>query len=85
MRCVLAGCLVLLLSFGAASAHDWNGIDIDGEGRLYVVDAEDGQVWRIDAAGTVAVHRKGIDERATCPHTHHVVVDAAGNVWLPSG
>ena len=84
MRSVLAA-LFLAFAAGAALAHDWNGIAIGADDALFVVDAEDGQVWRVDAKGKVTVHHEGVEDRKTCPHTHHVVLDGEGNLWLPSG
>ena len=84
MRMALA---VLLLAFATAPAraHDWNGIAIGADDALFVVDAADGQVWRVDPKGKVTVHHEGVEDRETCPHTHHVVLDGDGSLWLPSG
>jgi len=84
VRTALATLLVALATTPVL-AHDWNGIAIAADDVLFVVDAEDGQVWRVDAKGKVSVHHKGVEDRKTCPHTHHVVLDGDGTLWLPSG
>ncbi len=79
--------LVLAIVLGAATtwAHDWNGIAIDARDHVFVVDAEDAQVWRIDPKGKVSVHLAGAKDDEPCPHTHHLAMDEAGVLWLPSG
>ena len=74
-----------LLAASPAAAHDWNGIAVDKKDRIYVVDAEDGQVWRIDPQGKIAVHLAGEESRKTCRHTHHLAIDKDSVLWLPSG
>jgi len=77
--------LLALLAASPAAAHDWNGIAVDAKDQIYVVDAEDGQVWRIDSQGKVTVHVKGEESLKTCRHTHHLAIDKDGVLWLPSG
>ena len=60
-------------------------VAIDAKGNLYVVDAEDGQVWRIGPDGKTAVHVKGATDAETCRHTHHLAIGDDGTLWLPSG
>jgi hypothetical protein len=58
-------CLFLTGSPGAL-AHDWNGIAMDRAGNLYVVDAEDGQIWKVSPAGKAEVYRKGAARGQEC-------------------
>lgn len=67
------------------AAHDWNGLAIDARGNLYVVDAEDGQIWKITPAGTVSVFVKGTPRGQTCHHPHHLAMDPEGLLWFASG
>jgi len=68
-----------------AAAHDWNGLAIDPAGRVYAVDAEDGQVWRVAPDGKVAVYVPGAALDEDCYHFHHLALDGEGVLWLPSG
>jgi hypothetical protein len=77
--------LAVLAIAPPASAHDWPGIAADARDHLYVVDAEDGQVWSIDPKGAVKVHVPGEEDGKRCRHTHHLALDAAGVLWMPSG
>ncbi len=77
--------LAVILWTGTARAHDWNGIAVDARDNVFVVDAEDGQVWRIDPKGKVAVHLPGARIDEPCAHTHHLAIDEEGALWLPSG
>jgi hypothetical protein len=78
-------CLLSLLWVSPAAAHDWNGIAIDKAGCLYVVDAEDGQVWKVSPAGKVEVYRKGAAGAEECDHAHHLAIDETGALYIPSG
>ncbi|MEM7232208.1 MAG: hypothetical protein AAF517_08545 [Planctomycetota bacterium] len=66
-------------------AHDWNGLTIDAKGSLFSIDAEDGQAWRIDPDGKVAVFLPGTKDPKRCRHPHHLVLDTTGRFWIPSG
>lgn len=78
--------LAVLLPLLAAPAlgHDWNGMARAPDGSLYVVDAEDGQIWRVSPRGEVSVFVKGEDARA-CNHPHHLEMDHRGLLWLAGG
>lgn len=74
---------VLLLALVAA-AHDWNGIARTGDGTLLVVDAEDGQIWKVSPEGNVSVFVAGKKTKA-CNHPHHLALDRKGALWLAGG
>ena len=81
---LIPACLLSVLLVGAAPAHDWNGIAIDSSGRLYVVDAEDGQLWRVSPDGKSTVFVPGSRGREL-KHPHHLAPDATNTLWLASG
>jgi hypothetical protein len=74
---------VLLLAL-AAAAHDWNGMARAGNGALYVIDAEDGQIWKVSAKGAVSVFVAG-EKAKRCNHPHHLALDRKGALWLAGG
>ncbi|MHC4480093.1 MAG: hypothetical protein ACYS1C_03875 [Planctomycetota bacterium] len=65
-------------------AHDWNGIAGAGDGSLFVVDAEDGQIWMISPNGQVSVFFTGKVAKC-CIHPHHLALDTHGQLWLAGG
>ncbi|MHC5012197.1 MAG: hypothetical protein ACYTG6_14850 [Planctomycetota bacterium] len=78
-------CSALVLLFAVpALAHDWNGIALDASGHVYVIDAEDAQIWKIGPAGEVSVFFPGSEGEPLC-HPHHLAMDADGVLWLASG
>ncbi|MCA8961025.1 MAG: hypothetical protein KDC38_10960 [Planctomycetes bacterium] len=77
--------ILFALLVSPAFGHDANGIAIDAKDQIFVVDAEDGQVWSIDAEGRSRVHLVGITDAKSCRHTHHLAFDETGTLWLPSG
>ena len=83
--CWTVSWFLLLIFVSGAWAHDWNGITIDKAGNLYVVDAEDGQVWKVSPAGKDEVYRKGAAPGKGCDHAHHLAIDADGLLYIPSG
>jgi sugar lactone lactonase YvrE len=74
----------LLLAAGTAAAHDWNGIAIDADGNVFVVEAEYGRIWKIARDGTSALFVSAKDGEQL-GHPHHLAIDAKGTLWLASG
>jgi hypothetical protein len=58
---------------------------IDKAGNIFVVDADDGQVWKVSPAGKVEAYRKGATRGETCDHAHHLAIDAHDLLYIPSG
>ena len=81
---ILTACLLATLG-SPLPAHDWNGLAIDPRGNLYLVDAEDGQIWKITKTGKVQIFVKGTPRGQVCHHPHHLSLDAHGVLWFASG
>jgi sugar lactone lactonase YvrE len=75
--------LLLALATGAA-AHDWNGLARDSRGNLFVVDAEDGHVWKVAPDGSVTTFVTS-EAGAALEHPHHLAIDERDRLWLGSG
>lgn len=73
----------------AAAAHDWNGLARDSTGAIFVVDAEDGHVWKVVAeAPGGAVKARGFitgEAGVALGHPHHLATDEQDRLWLASG
>jgi sugar lactone lactonase YvrE len=75
----------LALFLGAtAAAHDWNGIARDSAGSVYVVDAEDGHIWRVTPDGKSSTFVGG-EAGIALNHPHHLAIDEQEQLWLGSG
>jgi len=67
-----------------ALAHDWNGLVLDSRGHCFVVDAEDGYVWKVapdGVASTFVPTAAGV----AMNHPHHLAIDEHDRLWLASG
>lgn len=81
---MLSTLIIVLYTAASPAVHDWNGLCLDKKGNVYVIDAEDGQIWRISKDGTVRVFLSGKKARQL-HHPHHLAIDAKGSLWLASG
>jgi hypothetical protein len=67
-----------------ARAHDWNGIARDSAGNVFVVDAEDGWIWKVTPDGKARGFVTG-EAGIALNHPHHLAIDELDRLWLGSG
>jgi sugar lactone lactonase YvrE len=81
---VLTTVALFITAPALAHAHDWNGLARDSHGNLFVVDAEDGYVWKVAPDGRATTFVSG-DAGEPLNHPHHLAIDEHDRLWLGSG
>ena len=76
--------LTIALARPSAAAPAWNGIARASRGHVYVVDAEDGHIWRIAPDGEVRDFVSG-EAGIALNHPHHLAIDEQDQLWRGSG
>jgi hypothetical protein len=84
MSRILAIGSILVLAAAPVAAHDWNGLALDAAGNAYVVDADDGRIWKVAGDGKATTFIGGADGERLA-HPHHVELDERGFLWLAAG
>ncbi len=84
MKFLFSTILMVTLWASPSVAHDWNGIAVDSQGSVYVVDADCGQIWKVGPGGTVGVFLSA-SKAKKLEHPHHLAFDQKGMLWLGSG
>ncbi len=82
MRAISSATAFLLCA--TAAAHDWNGIARDSAGNVFVVDAEDGWIWKVAPDRRARGFVTG-EAGIALNHPHHLAIDEQDRLWLGSG